>query len=94
MPDGESGKTEMNKKIIDDIVAESRSAEFDHGQYHSGHEGYAVIAEEFDELWELVKVRNESRDLLAMYKEAIQVASTAARFAEMVNGWIENGGGR
>lgn len=48
---------------------------------NSPHEGYAVLDEEVDELWEHVKVKQGQRDWVAMRKEAIQVAAMAIRFA-------------
>lgn len=48
---------------------------------NSAHEGYAVLAEEVDELWSHVKTNQRKRDLAAMWKEAIQVAAMAVRFA-------------
>lgn len=54
--------------------------------FNSAHEGYAVLAEELDELWEHVKTRQKHRDLVAMRKEAIQVAAMAMRFAIEVCG--------
>lgn len=48
---------------------------------NSAHEGYAVLLEEMDELWEHVKTKQKRRDLDAMRKEAIQVAAMALRFA-------------
>lgn len=47
----------------------------------SAHEGYAVLLEEVDELWDHVKTKQSKRDLAAMRKEAIQVAAMALRFA-------------
>ena len=46
------------------------------------HEGYAVILEELDELWEEVKAKKQ--DKARMREEAIQVAAMAARFVEDV----------
>lgn len=57
-----------------------------HGPFASSHEGYAVILEELDELWEHVKRRAEDRDLAAMRREAIQVAAMALRFVVDVCG--------
>lgn len=48
--------------------------------FHSSHEGYAVIREELDELWEAVK---RGHDLVApedAAHEAVQVAAMALRF--------------
>lgn len=49
--------------------------------YNSAHEGYAVLKEEVDELWTIVKTKQKNRDLFQMRKEAIQVAAVALRFA-------------
>lgn len=49
-----------------------------HGRFASAHEGYAVILEEMDELWEVVKERQPSTT--RMREEAIQVAAMAQRF--------------
>lgn len=46
--------------------------------FNSPHEGWAVIKEELDELWEHVRA-NEGRDLAA-YVEAKQVAAMAVRY--------------
>jgi hypothetical protein len=50
--------------------------------FNSGHEGYAVLLEEVDELWEAVKLNKkrhpERYDL--MRKECIQVGAMALRF--------------
>lgn len=47
--------------------------------FNSAHEGYAIIKEEVDELWDEVK-NNKNNDPDRQRKEAIQVASTAVRF--------------
>lgn len=48
---------------------------------NSAHEGYGVLMEEVDELWDHVKTRQKNRDLAAMRAEAVQVAAMALRFA-------------
>lgn len=50
-------------------------------RFNSAHEGYGVLLEEVDELWEHVKTNQKRRDLRAMRKEAIQIAAMALRFA-------------
>lgn len=52
--------------------------------FNSAHEGFAVLKEEVDELWEHVKTNQKKRDIEAMYKEAIRVAAMAMRFAQEV----------
>ncbi len=49
--------------------------------FHNAHEGYAVLLEEVDELWENVKLNqsNKDRDLFMM-NEAVQVGAMALRF--------------
>lgn len=46
------------------------------GAFKSAHEGYAVLLEEVDELWDEVKANNKS---LAR-EECVQVAAMAVRF--------------
>lgn len=53
-------------------------------QYNSAHEGFGVLLEEVDELKRHVWTKQENRDLHEMYKEAIQVAAVAIRFAAEV----------
>jgi len=48
--------------------------------FNSAHEGFAVLQEEVDELWEEIKRKRENRDLAAMRTEAMQVAAMAMRF--------------
>lgn len=49
-------------------------------KFNSAHEGYAVILEELDELWDEVKKNGQKRDIQKMRDEAIQVAAMAMRF--------------
>ena len=48
--------------------------------FHSAHEGYAVLLEEVDELWNEVKAQTQSPE--QMRKEAIHVAAMALRFLQ------------
>lgn len=57
---------------------ELRRAMEKHGPMNSAHEGYAVILEELDELWDEIKLQKPDREKLR--KEALQVAAMALRF--------------
>ena len=52
-----------------------------HPRFHSFHEGYAVLAEEVDELWDIVRQKDDDRDLDTAYAECVQIAAMAMRFA-------------
>jgi hypothetical protein len=67
--------------VLGAVVAEYRRAKQKWPPFNSTHEGYAVLLEEVDELWEHVRRRPVLRDLELMRHEAIQVAAMAIRFA-------------
>jgi NTP pyrophosphatase (non-canonical NTP hydrolase) len=76
--------TVHNGKLViaaEQATDEAETAMFKWPAMNSAHEGFAVLAEEVDELWDHVKTNQTKRDLLAMRKEAIQVAAMALRFA-------------
>lgn len=52
------------------------------GKQASLHEGYAVLLEEVDELWDEVKKKTEDRDFKEVRAELLQIAAMAARMAE------------
>lgn len=62
--------------VVYEVSQEVRSAMRKHGPMKSSHEGYAVILEELDELWQEVKHGTKEN----AYKEAVQVAAMAIRF--------------
>ena len=68
------------EKRIDNLLAEVKAELYEatskFGKFNSGHEGYAVIQEELDELWVDVK----SNNLPHAKVEATQVAAMAVRF--------------
>lgn len=71
----------FNFQALDAAQRELQKAQADWPKFRSAHEGYAILKEEFDELWEHVKTNQKRRDIVAMRKEAIQVAAMALRFA-------------
>ena len=46
----------------------------------SAHEGYAVILEELDEVWEIIKQKRSERDYVALRKETIQLGAMVLGF--------------
>lgn len=67
-------------KAFDVVRQELERATGKFGCFASGHEGYAVIKEELDELWEEIKKRPGGSTNLRLGREATQVAAMAIRF--------------
>lgn len=67
-------------EAIDEVDAEILRAVNKFPPYATPHEGYAIILEELDELWDEVKKQHKDRSKEQMRKEAMQVACTAIRF--------------
>ena len=55
--------------VIQAILKEYNEAVLSNGSFNSAHEGYAVILEELDELWEEVKKKRSLRSYEKMFKE-------------------------
>ncbi len=77
----------MNDEIktataLEDIEQELKAAQLKFPSFHSLHEGYAVLLEEQDELWDRIKEWKglDARKAPAIRREAIQVAAMALRF--------------
>ena len=71
-------------KVVTEFYEEIDKGVKKFGNYNSYHEAYAVIKEEFDELWDELKVNASKRDLNKVYYEALQVAATSFRLAEEI----------
>jgi hypothetical protein len=69
------------EQLFEDIRRELNAATERFPAMNSAHEGWAVIAEELDELWEHVRCKQGMRLSHQMRKEAVQIAAMAARFA-------------
>lgn len=70
------------KKSVKEVEREIDRAGTAYPPFNSAHEGFAILLEEVDELWDLVKVKQSKRDIEAMKAEAIQIAAMAVRFIE------------
>lgn len=64
----------------EEAYLEVRRAKAKHpGEFKSFHEGYGVLLEEVDELWDEIKMNTHDRT--SIREEAIQVAAMALRIA-------------
>ena len=63
-----------------EVIRELRRAMTLFGPFKNGHEGWAVIREEVDELWDAIKTNKAADHVARQRKEAIQVAAMALRF--------------
>jgi hypothetical protein len=66
---------------MSDMISELARADTLHGNYNSYHEAYAVILEELDEFWEIVREKSNRRDHRHAYNELVQLAVTCIRAA-------------
>lgn len=71
---------ELIDPVTTEVLHEVARAKSKFLPFNSAHEGYGVLLEEVDELWDEVKKNQRVRDKAQMRKEAIQVAAMAVRF--------------
>ena len=70
----------MKKNMALSLINEEyKKASKKFGNFHNSHEGYAVLKEEVDELWDCIK-NNKQTTREEMKAEAIQVGAMAMRF--------------
>ena len=84
-------------KIVDAVAAieaEYRRSMSLFPNFNSPHEGYAVLLEEVDELWESIKNRKPGRKdleraslLSDMQEEAVQIGAMAVKFLVSMEAW-------
>jgi len=68
----------LHLDIFQDCITELQRAQLAYPDMTSAHEGYAILQEEVDELWD--EVKKKSHDYQKMEQEALQVMAMAARF--------------
>ena len=64
------------------VAQELKRAREKNKPFNSFHEGYAVLLEEVDELWDEVKKKASKRSKESMQEEVIQIAAMCQRFYE------------
>lgn len=62
------------------VRQELLSAVEQHGDFASVHDGYGVLLEEVDELWDEIKKKPKNRNIDNLRKEASQIAAMAVKF--------------
>lgn len=68
------------QKILAAVEEEFRNASAKNEAFHSCHEGYSILAEEVDELWDEVKKKRKLRSSRLMRSECKQIAAMAIRY--------------
>lgn len=67
-------------KVAAEVLQELERAREKNSAMNSPHEGWAVIREEEEELWDLVKAYPRRASIKDMRSEVIQIAAMAIRF--------------
>lgn len=70
----------MKNADFDAVMTELEHARANFPPMRSEHEGFAILKEEVDELWDEIKKSPSKRDKAAIRAEMIQVAAMALRF--------------
>lgn len=66
--------------IIDEVLNEFQIANLNFPKFNSAHEGYAILLEEVNELWENIKLNQSTPGRTELIRnEAIQVTAMAIR---------------
>lgn len=67
---------EHKETMIEKVIAEYERASKLHKPFNSSHEGFAILKEECDEMWDCIK----QNEVDHARREAMQVAAMALRF--------------
>lgn len=71
------------KNIANQVIKELEHATEKFGSFKSAHEGYCVLLEEVDELWDEIKANRGYT--MGARQEAIQIAAMAMRYVLDIN---------
>jgi hypothetical protein len=75
----------IGNDLAEELDDQLRKAITKHAAFHNAHEGYAVILEELDELWDEVRAwQPDNHNMPELRKEALHVAAMAIRFIKDV----------
>ena len=69
----------LRDEIIDEVCLELETALYRYGNFASPHEGYAVLKEKLEELWDMIRGNYRYKNIAK--REAIQVAAMAIKYA-------------
>jgi NTP pyrophosphatase (non-canonical NTP hydrolase) len=79
-------RIEQAKPVIQAVAREHDAAVRRYRPFNSAHEGFAVLKEEVDELWDEIRKKDGARNRERMRREAVQIAAMAVRFITDVLG--------
>lgn len=68
--------------FLEEVEAEAKRAVEKFGQYNSLHEAFAVMYEEVDEFWEIVRQKRSKRDPKKIREELVQIAACCLKTCE------------
>lgn len=74
--------------VLSAIVAEIERAKRHGERFASLHDGYAVILEELDEVWDITRQKRCERNELELRKEFIQIAAMAIKALGSMSNFI------
>jgi len=70
---------------VNDMIDELKKANETYPLFSSGHEGYGVMAEEFQELFE--EIRKKQPDKQRLFEEAVQLGAMCIKFIMSMENW-------
>lgn len=79
----------MEEMSIYEQIAEELECAKIHGEtFASLHEGYAVILEELEEVWEITLQKKRDRDPKKLKAELIQLAAMAVKAIDSIDNFV------